>query len=398
VQRDITFVLIVDDFGVKYKHLDDLTHLENALRKYYDIKTDKETSTFLGTKIKHDRIARTLTLEDTTSNFDIIKTYRPEWIDKPRGAHSPSIYIPPKMGSREVQAPITDTSPKLSPEKAKECQRIIGAILYKARIVQPSALEACNRIQAELHAPTERTLEKIDRLLAYLASYPNPKLVFHASDMILHAQSDASDNSLPGSKAMLGGIFFFGMKNNPDMINGPVHTLCMKAPMVTTGAGDSETAGAFFNSQMAIRIRNAARDMGYPQPTTAIGLDNTATLGYADGTHKASKSKHWDRKYNWIKEKVKEKELTFFHLRGNVNLADFFTKPISVEKHLAMIPFIETHEIQPNNPFHSKTIRRKTEHMVRKIAQNTSSTAPSTTLAKPHGKTGRPSKATARRN
>jgi hypothetical protein len=36
------FVLIVDDFGIKYFMTEDLDHLINTLKKYYDVKVDPE--------------------------------------------------------------------------------------------------------------------------------------------------------------------------------------------------------------------------------------------------------------------------------------------------------------------------------------------------------------------
>ena len=38
--RNITFTLVVDDFGIKYTNLDDVTHLQNALHQQYKITTD----------------------------------------------------------------------------------------------------------------------------------------------------------------------------------------------------------------------------------------------------------------------------------------------------------------------------------------------------------------------
>ena len=35
--RPITFTLVTDDFGIKYTNLADVNHLQNALRKQYEI-------------------------------------------------------------------------------------------------------------------------------------------------------------------------------------------------------------------------------------------------------------------------------------------------------------------------------------------------------------------------
>ena len=53
---------------------------------------------------------------------------------------------------------------------------------------------------------TELIRLDVSRLLAYAASYPNNRLIFHASDMIIEVQTEASylSRSIPGWIAYLG--------------------------------------------------------------------------------------------------------------------------------------------------------------------------------------------------
>ena len=46
--RNITFTLMVDDFGIKYTNLEDVTHLQNALHQQYEIITDMTGSLYCG--------------------------------------------------------------------------------------------------------------------------------------------------------------------------------------------------------------------------------------------------------------------------------------------------------------------------------------------------------------
>ena len=46
--KSITFTLVVDDFGIKYINYEDVLHLQNALRKIYDITTDKTGGLYCG--------------------------------------------------------------------------------------------------------------------------------------------------------------------------------------------------------------------------------------------------------------------------------------------------------------------------------------------------------------
>ena len=63
------------------------------------------------------------------------------------------------------------------------------------------------------------------RLLQYLARHKNNKLVYRASDMILHMQSDASFASRSGARSVAGGIAYCGNTNAPTAINGAIHAI-----------------------------------------------------------------------------------------------------------------------------------------------------------------------------
>ena len=75
----------------------------------------------------------------------------------------------------------------------------MGSFLYFARAVDNTILPAINDIAAQQAKPTENTLKKIQMLMDYVNTYPNPKIHFYASDMILHVDSDAA--YLVGPKA-----------------------------------------------------------------------------------------------------------------------------------------------------------------------------------------------------
>jgi hypothetical protein len=56
--RDITFCLVVDDFAIRYKNLDDLQCFTACLGGLYHIKVHPECVSFLGFAVDYNRIAR----------------------------------------------------------------------------------------------------------------------------------------------------------------------------------------------------------------------------------------------------------------------------------------------------------------------------------------------------
>jgi hypothetical protein len=58
----VTFVLVVDDFGIKYTNAPGRDHLLATLEKLYKITVDPTGSQYLGMSIAHDKPAGTMSI------------------------------------------------------------------------------------------------------------------------------------------------------------------------------------------------------------------------------------------------------------------------------------------------------------------------------------------------
>ena len=110
---------------------------------------------------------------------------------------TPSKYIPRTYGSK-LQLPLPpDTSKLLNKQEITRVQQVVGCLLFYALAVDPTMLVAISDLAAAQSKSTENTNAALTKLLNYTASHPDAKLEFHASDMILHIDSDASYLSVP---------------------------------------------------------------------------------------------------------------------------------------------------------------------------------------------------------
>lgn len=77
--------------------------------------------------------------------------------------------------------------------------------------------------------PAQLTNEKIEMLLDYLATYPDAKIRFHASNMMFHTDSDAVYLVVPKERSRVAGYFYMSnnygkyIKTAPNL-NGPVQS------------------------------------------------------------------------------------------------------------------------------------------------------------------------------
>ena len=198
---------------------------------------------------------------------------------------------------------------------------------------------AVNELASEQAAPTTKTIKKCNMLLDYAHTYPDPKIRYHASDMCLHLDSDAAYLVQPKARSRVAGHFYLS-NNIPSNTktpipkpNGPLHTECKTIRNVMSSAAEAETIGIFHNAKTAVPIRTALEELGHPQPPTTIRTDNSTSHGILTSTIRQKRSKAFDMRIYWIKDRIKRGQFFLFWDRGKNNLADYFTKHFPPKHH-----------------------------------------------------------------
>jgi hypothetical protein len=93
----VTFVLVVDDFGIKFRNAADRDHLLTTLRMLYKITVDIEDPMYLGMTIKHDKAAQTITCSMLGYKDKVLARFR-AWAGR-RTAKSQGVYTAPQYGA-----------------------------------------------------------------------------------------------------------------------------------------------------------------------------------------------------------------------------------------------------------------------------------------------------------
>jgi hypothetical protein len=269
------------------------------------------------------------------------------------------VYTPPNYGSKTAQAPTSiDTSPLLTANELYDLQAIVGSLLYYARGVDPTMLPRVSELSSMQSKATQQTLQSADRLLQYCARYRNNAIVFYACDMIYHVQTDASFNSRPNGKSVAGAIHYLGNRAHPEQINGALLASSNVIHSVVVSAAEAEYVAAFLAAQEGAVIRQLLQDLGYPQPATILLCDNRCAVGIATNTVKANRTKSIDNKYHWLRDQIHQQHFQILWRSGKDLLADFFTKPLPVNVHLALMPLLVYTPAAPNNQWQSAHSRR----------------------------------------
>ena len=299
IDNGTDFCLVVDDFGVKYASTEGAQHLIDTLQKLYIITIDWEGTKYLGFTIAFNREEQYVDISMPGYIDKVLQRFAPQ---QSIGAASPALYTPPSYGNPDLR-PTADDSPKLVTSEILILQEITGCLLYYARGIDITILTAVNHLASLQSTATRNTMTAAHRLLAYCSRYPSNSIRYHACDMILHIQSDASR---PGARSVAGGIFYVGNHDQPTVINGAIHAISSIIPAVVASVAEAEYAALFMNGQEGASLRDTLNALGYPQPATAILCDNKCAQGIATDTIKPKRTKSVDMKFHWIRDRIRQ--------------------------------------------------------------------------------------------
>ena len=73
---------------------------------------------------------------------------------------------------------------------------------------------------------------------------------------------------------------------DPIKLNGAIHVQCTILKLVAASAAEAELGALFLNAQDAKVFRLILEELGHPQPSTPIHIDNTTTVGIVNNTIK----------------------------------------------------------------------------------------------------------------
>ena len=200
-------------------------------------------------------------------------------------------------------------------------------------------LTALNTIGSEQAKPTKQTELKCKRLLDYAATYQNASIRYHASDMVLHVDSDAVYLVMPQARSRIAGYYqLLDYPTREGAINGPLLIEYKTLRSVVASAAEAEMGGLYHNAQTSIPIRYILQALHHPQPPTPIKTDNATAHGFIYNNINLKKSKSWDMKYFWSRDRKNQQQFKHIWDYGDQNDGDYWTKHHPTNHHREMRP------------------------------------------------------------
>ena len=140
-------------------------------------------------------------------------------------------------------------SPTLDNEGTKRIQGIVGELLYYARAVDNKLLFNLSSIGAQQAAATQCTNEEINQLLDYSTTYPTDRILYHSSDMVCCAHSDAGFHKESKFRSIAGAHIFLSENDPMPKWNGPVLAMSQIIKKLMSSTSEAELGALFITAQ-----------------------------------------------------------------------------------------------------------------------------------------------------
>ena len=197
----------MDDFLIKYTDEKDVQHLLDTLRQVNTISTDWTASLYCGVTLDWDYETRTCDLSIPGYIEEALKIFIHPIPTQPQ--HAPYLWAKLSYGAKIQYVGEEDTSPSLFQYKVTHIQKVIGKFYYYTRAVGCTIITALGELASSqtLNIATKKVAENVVWFLNYAETYPNAKIRYHASGMVLHIDSDSSYLSVSKARSRVGVIF-----------------------------------------------------------------------------------------------------------------------------------------------------------------------------------------------
>lgn len=255
--------MVVDDFGIKYLKKEDLDHLIDTLRKYYDVKVDLDGKEFVKIELDWDyangkvHLSMAPYLKKALIQFDNTVPSKRQDSDFP--------HTPTKYGSK-TQYTEYDDSPAVGPQEQKFLQQSNGKFLYYARLVDGTMLTPLSALASQQSKPTTNTMKQVKQFLNYAATQEPAVLTYRKSDMILAVHSDAGYLNESEARSRAGGHHYLSENVKYPPNNGAITNIAEIIKGIMSSAVEAEMGALYINARKAVEERNILEEMGHPQP------------------------------------------------------------------------------------------------------------------------------------
>ena len=224
---------------------------------------------------------------------------------------------------------VDPTSEILGDEEREEFHSTVARCLYLALRTRPDILVATNFLTTRVKkgTATKQDMRKLHRVCGYLYHSANLgiKLGGNQSGKVgLFAYADAAYGVHKDAKSHSGMFFSLG--------RGPIFIRSCKQKCVTRSSCEAELIALSELTSLALWLDHLWEEMtGKTSKPIPLYEDNMAVIHIVNnGMSTSDRARHVHIRNNFINQFIKSGEITVFHCRTEIMIADILTKPLAL--------------------------------------------------------------------
>lgn len=307
------FVLVyVDDIIVASSSQDAVSSLLHDLKMDFALKDLGDLNYFLGIEVK--KISDGLVLSQDKYTHDILK----------RMGMSTCKPAPTPLSTSEKLS--VQEGSLLGPGDATNYRSIVGALQYLT-LTRPDIAFSVNKVCQFLHSPTLTHWSAVKRIIRYLRGTVGMGLKIQKSQsMLVSAFSDADWAGCVDDRRSTSGFAVFLGSNL-------ISWSARKQATVSRSSTEAEYKALANATAEVIWVQTLLKELGIQCPSMArLWCDNLGATYLSANPIFHARTKHIEVYFHFVRERVAQKLLEVRFVSTNDQVADGFTKPLSVQK------------------------------------------------------------------
>ncbi|KAM2666633.1 hypothetical protein EV2_018442 [Malus domestica] len=304
----IYLLIYVDDILVTWNDMSHIARLIADLGRRFAMKDLGPAHYFLGMEI----------VRTSDDLFLFQQKYVHDLLLRTKMAAAKPVHTPAVSGCR---LNLQDGDPLPDPT---EYRSVVGALQYLT-LTRPDIAFAVNQVSQFMHQPTSIHWLAVKRILRYLVGTPSHGITYKPGSIILTAYSDADYVDDPDDRRSTGGYCIYIGSNL-------VSWSSKKQGGVSRSSTEAEYRQLAYTAAAISWFRKLFRDLCLPLSCPTVHCDNISTISLASNPVFHARTRHVEVDYHFVREKVVCNELRVLFLSTHDQIADIFTKGLSVTR------------------------------------------------------------------
>ncbi|KAE9138475.1 hypothetical protein PF010_g950 [Phytophthora fragariae] len=204
----------------------------------------------------------------------------------------------------------------------------VGMLMYLATSTRPDLAFALSQLSRFVAKPSSKHVGALKRVLRYLAGTVNYGITYdrqsgESDTVVLEGYCDSDWANDPETRRSTTGFMF-------TLAGGAVSWMARRQSIVALSTAEAEYVAACEATMEAVAESNILQEI-LPQKCLKlrIGIDNQAAHTMATNPTYSRRTRHIELRWHFVREQVERGVIELHKIRGDVNPADPFTKPLN---------------------------------------------------------------------